>query len=359
MLHLMADFSEGGGIFNLFRYITVRSSGALVTSLLIGFLMGPAVIRFMRSRYPKGHPIREIGPDHASKSGTPTLGGTLILGSMFISSLLWARLDNAYVWVTLLATLAFAGIGMIDDLSKLSLNSHRGIPGRVRLLAGFLVGALVGVAAMILHPDDLSAVLAFPVFKNLHFDLGLMFIVFTIFVVAGSANSVNLTDGLDGLAIVPIMIAAGSLGIIAYSVGRFDFASYLDVLYVPGSGELMVIAASLIGAGLGFLWYNAPPASIFMGDTGSLGLGGAIGTIAVLIKHEIVYAVIGGLFVATAVSVIIQVMYFRMTGKRFFLMAPLHHHYEMQGWKEPKIVIRFWIVALILALFGLASLKIR
>ncbi len=359
MLTLLAELSDGGGALNLLRYITVRSGGALVTSLLIGFLAGPHVTAWLRNRYPQGNPIRNDGPDHDAKSGTPTMGGLLILASMSLSALLWARLDNPYVWVIILTGLAFAGLGMLDDLSKLRSNSSRGVPGTIRLSVGLILGGAVGGLAMGLHPADLAGVLALPLFKELSIPLGFLFVPFAALVVAGSANAVNLTDGLDGLAIVPIMIAGGALGVIAYAVGRIDFATYLDVLYVPGAGELAVITASLIGAGLGFLWYNAPPASIFMGDTGSLGLGGTIGAIAVLIKHEIVFAVIGGLFVATAVSVMIQVFYFRLTGKRFFRMAPLHHHFEKQGWQEPQIVIRFWIIALILALIGLASLKVR
>jgi len=359
MLYMLAELSEGGGVLNLLRYITVRAGGALITSLLIGFLVGPHVTAYLRNRFPQGNPIRDDGPDHDAKSGTPTMGGILILASMSLSTLLWARLDNPYVWVIVLTGLAFAGLGMLDDLSKLLNNSSRGVPGKIRLLVGLLIGGAVGWVAMGLHPADLSGVLAFPLFKDLYLALGFLFIPFASLVIAGSANAVNLTDGLDGLAIVPIMIAGGALGVIAYAVGRIDFATYLDVLYVPGAGEFAVISASLIGAGLGFLWYNAPPASIFMGDTGSLGLGGTIGAIAVLIKHEIVFAVIGGLFVAMAASVMIQVFYFRLTGKRFFLMAPLHHHYEKQGWPETQIVIRFWIIALILALIGLASLKVR
>ncbi|MCY4261524.1 MAG: phospho-N-acetylmuramoyl-pentapeptide-transferase [Rhodobacteraceae bacterium] len=359
MLYMLAEFSEGGGILNLLRYITVRSGGALLTSLLIGFLLGPPVTACLQRRFPQGNPIRDDGPDHDDKAGTPTMGGILILFSMTVSLMIWARLDNLYVWVIALTGLAFAGLGMIDDLSKLKHKSSRGVPGRLRLLVGLLIGGLVGWAALLLHPAELSGVLTFPFVKDLYLPLGFLFIALAALVVAGSANFVNLTDGLDGLAIVPIMIAGGALGVIAYAVGRIDFANYLGVLYVAGAGELTVITASLIGAGLGFLWYNAPPASIFMGDTGSLGLGGTIGAIAVLIKHEIIYAIIGGLFVVTAISVMIQVFYFRLTGKRFFRMAPLHHHFEKQGWQEPQIVIRFWIIALILALLGLVSLKVR
>ncbi len=359
MLELLTNLSTGGDGFNLFRYITFRASGALLTSLIIGFLAGPAVIRYLKNLQPFGQPIREIGPDHKSKSGTPTMGGVMIIGSMVISTLLWAKLDNVYIWITLLAGLILASVGMADDWSKLRQNSHQGLSGRFRLGIEVVIGLIVGYLALTLHPDELSGTLAFPVFKDLTLNLGIFFVPFVAFVIVGTANAVNLTDGLDGLAIVPIMIAGGTLGIIAYTVGRVDFTEYLDVQYVPGTGELLVLTSSLIGAGLGFLWYNAPPAAVFMGDTGSLGLGGVLGSIAVFIKHEIVFAVIGGLFVVEALSVIIQVYIYRRTKKRVFKMTPIHHHFEKLGWTEPQIVIRFWIIAIVLSLIGLASLKVR
>jgi len=294
-----------------------------------------------------------------TKKGTPTMGGLLILSALTFSTLLWARLDNGYVWIVMGVTLGFGAIGFADDYAKVSKSSHNGVSGRVRLGLGFVIALIASVAAMYLHPEALSGRLAFPIFKEYLLDLGWLFIPFAMFVIVGSANSVNLTDGLDGLAIMPVMIAAGTLGVISYAVGRVDFTAYLDVHYVPGTGELLIFAAALAGGGLGFLWYNAPPAAVFMGDTGSLALGGALGAIAVVTKHEIVLAIVGGLFVVEALSVIIQVVYFKRTGKRVFLMAPIHHHFEKKGWAEPQIVIRFWIISLVLALIGLATLKIR
>ena len=361
MLYFLSALSEGGDIFNLFRYITFRAGGAFLTALVFGFLFGRPLIDLLRRRQKNGQPIRADGPEGhiLTKAGTPTMGGVLILGALIVSTLLWARLDNGYVWMVLAVTLAFGLIGFVDDYAKVRRSSHKGVPARVRLLLGFAVAGAAALAAAWLQPDALSYRLAVPVFKNLLLDLGLFFVPFSMLVIVGAANAVNLTDGLDGLAIMPVMIAAGSLGAIAYAVGRVDFTEYLDVHYVPGTGELLIFAAGLIGGGLGFLWYNAPPAAVFMGDTGSLALGGALGAIAVATKHEIVLAIIGGLFVVEALSVIIQVAYFKMTGKRVFLMAPIHHHFEKKGWAEPQIVIRFWIIALVLALIGLATLKVR
>jgi phospho-N-acetylmuramoyl-pentapeptide-transferase len=361
MLYWLTALSDGGDFFNLFQYITFRAGGAFFTALVFGFVFGRPLIRVLRRKYANGQPIREDGPAHhiTTKSGTPTMGGLLILSAIIVSTLLWARLDNGYVWLVLATTVGFGVIGLIDDWAKVSQNSSKGISGRVRLLAGFAIAAVVAVIAAHLHPDDLSMQLAMPVFKDVLINLGWVFVPFCMIVIVGSANAVNLTDGLDGLAVMPVMIAAGTLGIIAYTVGRIDFTQYLDVHYVPGTGELLILCAGLIGGGLGFLWYNAPPAAVFMGDTGSLALGGALGAIAVVTKHEIVLAIIGGVFVAEAISVIVQVLYFKATGKRVFLMAPIHHHFEKKGWAEPQIVIRFWIISLILALIGLATLKLR
>lgn len=360
MLYWLSLLSDGGDFFNLFRYITFRAGGALLTTLAFSFLFGPPLIGFLRSRQGAGQPIREDGPEgHFAKAGTPTMGGLLIVGALLTSTILWARLDNGFVWLVLFVTLGYGAVGFADDFAKVSGASARGVPGRVRLAIGFAIAALAALWAALLHPEALRWHLALPVFKDTLLDLGLLFVPFAMIVVVGAANAVNLTDGLDGLAIVPAMIAAGALGVIAYTVGRADFSAYLDVHYVAGSGEILIFAAGLIGAGLGFLWFNAPPAAVFMGDTGSLALGGAIGAIAVATKHEIVLAVIGGLFVIEALSVIIQVIHFKLTGRRVFLMAPIHHHYEKKGWSEPQIVIRFWIVALILALIGLATLKVR
>ncbi|RVT85355.1 phospho-N-acetylmuramoyl-pentapeptide-transferase [Rhodobacteraceae bacterium CCMM004] len=361
MLYWLTEFSDGGDVFNLFRYITFRAGGAFFTALIFGFLFGPPLINLLRRSQKQGQPIREDGPEShiETKAGTPTMGGALILGAVLVSSLLWARLDNPYVWMVLFVTVSFGLIGFADDFSKVSKNSHAGVSGKVRLAIGFVIAGLAAVWAAWFHPAELSNQLAFPVFKDVLLNLGIFFVPFAMIVIVGAANAVNLTDGLDGLAIMPVMIAAGTLGAIAYAVGRVDFTEYLDVHYVPGTGEILIFTAGLIGGGLGFLWYNAPPAAVFMGDTGSLALGGALGAIAVAIKHEIVLAIVGGLFVVEALSVIIQVLYFKRTGKRVFLMAPIHHHFEKRGWAEPQIVIRFWIISVILALIGLATLKVR
>ncbi|MGG7643932.1 phospho-N-acetylmuramoyl-pentapeptide-transferase [Rhodovulum sp. YNF3179] len=361
MLYLLSELSDGGDLFNLFRYITFRAGGAFFTALIFGFLFGRPLINLLRKRQSNGQPIRDDGPEShmLTKSGTPTMGGVLILGALVVSTLLWTRLDNPYVWIVLFVTIAFGLVGFVDDYQKVSQNNHKGVPGKVRLALGFLIAAIAGGAAAWVHPAELTNQLALPVFKDVLVNLGLLFVPFAMIVIVGAANAVNLTDGLDGLAIMPVMIAAGTLGVIAYAVGRVDFTEYLDVHYVPGTGEILIFTAGLIGGGLGFLWYNAPPAAVFMGDTGSLALGGALGAIAVATKHEIVLAIVGGLFVVEALSVIIQVLYFKRTGKRVFLMAPIHHHFEKKGWAESQIVVRFWIIALILALIGLATLKVR
>ncbi len=360
MLYWLSNFSDGGGVFNLFSYITVRAGAAFFTALIFGFLFGRPLIDLLRRRQGKGQPIRSDGPEtHFAKAGTPTMGGVLILGAVTVSTLLFGRLDNPYVWLVLGVTISFGAIGFVDDYAKVRAGNHKGVPGRVRLALGFVIALVAALVAMWAHPADLTEQLAFPFFKDVLWNMGFLYIPFVILVIVGSANAVNLTDGLDGLAIMPVMIAAGTLGVIAYAVGRVDFTDYLEVHYVPGTGELLIFSAGLIGGGLGFLWYNAPPAAVFMGDTGSLALGGALGTIAVATKHELVWAIIGGLFVVEAMSVIIQVAYFKSTGKRVFLMAPIHHHFEKKGWAEPQVVIRFWIIALILALIGLATLKVR
>ena len=360
MLYWLTALSDGGDFFNLFRYITFRAGGAFITALLFGFIFGPPLINVLRRKQGKGQPIRDDGPEgHFVKAGTPTMGGLLIVGALTFSTLLWARLDNPFIWLVMFVTLSFALIGFADDYAKVSKQTSDGVSGKVRLGLGFLVAGIAGYWAAQYHPDGLTNQLALPVFKDSLINLGILFVPFSVIVIVGAANAVNLTDGLDGLAIMPVMIAAGTFGIIAYAVGRVDFTQYLDVHYVPQTGEILIFCMGLIGGGLGFLWYNAPPAAVFMGDTGSLALGGALGAIAVATKHEIVLAVVGGLFVVEALSVIIQVLYFKKTGKRVFLMAPIHHHYEKKGWAEPQIVIRFWIVSLILAMIGLATLKVR
>ncbi|WP_295046221.1 phospho-N-acetylmuramoyl-pentapeptide-transferase [uncultured Paracoccus sp.] len=360
MLYWLSGLSEGGDLFNLFRYITFRAGAAFFTALVFGFIFGRPLINYLRRVQKKGQPIRDDGPEgHFVKAGTPTMGGILILSALFFSTLLWARLDNGYVWIVLLVTAGYAAIGFADDYAKVSKQNTKGVSGRVRMVLGLALAFVASAWAMWLHPAGLSGQLALPVFKDALINLWLFFIPFGMLVIVGSANAVNLTDGLDGLAIMPVMIAAGTLGVIAYTVGRVDFTNYLGVHHVPGTGEILIFVAALIGGGLGFLWYNAPPAAVFMGDTGSLALGGALGAIAVVTKHEIVLAIVGGLFVVEALSVIIQVAYFKRTGRRVFLMAPIHHHFEKKGWGEAQIVIRFWIIALILALIGLATLKLR
>ena len=360
MLYILTQFSDGGGLFNLFQYLTVRAGAAFLTALIFGFIFGRPLIDLLRRKQGKGQPIRDDGPaTHFVKAGTPTMGGLLILSALVVSTLLWARLDTPYIWIVLLVTIGFGLIGFADDYAKVTKQNTKGVSGRVRMALGLLLAGLAAYAAARYHPEALTNQLAFPLFKDALLNLGWFFVPFGMVVIVGAANAVNLTDGLDGLAIGPVMIAAGTFGVIAYVVGHANFANYLGVHSVPGSGELLIFASALVGGGLGFLWYNAPPAAVFMGDTGSLALGGALGAIAVCTKHEIVLSIVGGLFVVEALSVIIQVAYFKRTGRRVFLMAPIHHHFEKKGWAEPQIVIRFWIIALILALIGLATLKVR
>ena len=360
MFYELVNFSDQIGALNVFRYITFRTGGAIFTALLFVMMFGPGIIDILRIKQGKGQPIREDGPQtHLLKKGTPTMGGLMILAGVTVSTLLWAHLRNGYIWVVLGVTLSYGAIGFYDDFLKVTRRSSKGFSSGSRMALEVLVAALAGYAITLLGPADLNTTLTFPFFKNLVLNLGPFFVLLAILVIAGAGNSVNLTDGLDGLAIVPVMIAAATFGLIAYLTGNLKFATYLQIHYVPGTGELAVICGALIGAGLGFLWFNAPPAMIFMGDTGSLALGGALGAIALATKHEIVLAIVGGLFVLETMSVIIQVLSYKWTGKRVFKMAPLHHHYEQKGWKESTIVIRFWIISVILALIGLASLKLR
>lgn len=346
---------------NVFRYITFRTGGATVTALLISFLFGPRLIALLKAKQRRGQPIREDGPQtHViQKQGTPTMGGFLILVGLVPSVLLWADLKNPYVWIVLFVTLGFGAVGFADDYLKVSKISPKGVPGRVKLFFEFIIALVAMWALVLVASEPLQTALTVPFFKTLLVELGGFFFLFGALVIVGSSNAVNLTDGLDGLAIVPVMIAAASLGLIVYLVGNAVFADYLQIHFVPGTGELAVFCGALIGAGLGFLWYNAPPAMVFMGDTGSLALGGALGAIAVAAKHELVLAIIGGLFVLEAVSVIMQVASFKLTGKRVFRMAPLHHHFEQKGWAEPTVVVRFWIISVVLAMAGLATLKLR
>ncbi|MEI7804560.1 MAG: phospho-N-acetylmuramoyl-pentapeptide-transferase [Hyphomicrobiales bacterium] len=361
MLYWLIDLSDKISALNVFRYITFRTGGAIVTALLFVFLFGSSIIDMLRLKQGKGQPIRADGPQShlVTKIGTPTMGGLMILSGLLVSTVLWANPANPYVWIVLGVTLSFGLIGFYDDYLKVTKQSHAGFSGRTRIAAETLVALIACIALAHLGRAPTSTSLVFPFFKDLVINLGWMFAVVGAFVIVGAGNAVNLTDGLDGLAIVPVMIAAASFGLIAYLAGNAEFAKYLQINYVAGTGELAVLCGALIGASLGFLWFNAPPASIFMGDTGSLALGGMLGTVAVATKHEIVLAIIGGLFVLEAVSVIVQVVSFKLTGKRVFRMAPIHHHYEQLGWTESQIVIRFWIVAVVLALAGLATLKLR
>jgi phospho-N-acetylmuramoyl-pentapeptide-transferase len=361
MFYWLIDFSERVSPLNVFRYITFRTGGAMITALIFVFLFGPWIIDHLRLKQGKGQPIRTDGPQShlVTKKGTPTMGGLMILFGIVASTVLWANPANPYVWIVLGVTLCFGAVGFYDDYLKVTKQTHSGFAGRTRLLIEAVIAGAACFAIMSLGRGSLATSLTFPFLKELVVPLGWFFVVFGAFIIVGAGNAVNLTDGLDGLAIVPVIIASLSFGFIAYLVGNLVFADYLNIHYVAGTGELAVLCGSVIGSGLGFLWFNAPPASIFMGDTGSLALGGMLGTIAVATKHEIVLAVVGGLFVLEAVSVIVQVASFKLTGKRVFRMAPIHHHFEQLGWTEPQIVIRFWIVSVVLALAGLSTLKLR
>ncbi len=359
--NLLVPLSEYFTPFNLVRYLTFRTGAAVLTALVICFVLGQPIIDWLRRMQREGQPIRTDGPEShlITKKGTPTMGGVLILLALSVSTLLWADLRNGYVWAVLMVTLGFGLVGFIDDYLKVSKRNHRGLPGKTKLFvqACFSFAAVAWIVWLTREP--LSTQLAVPFFKSLLIDLGLFFFPFAMFVMIGASNAVNLTDGLDGLAIVPVMIAAACFAVFSYFTGHAVFSNYLLINHVPGTGELAVLCGALVGAALGFLWFNAPPASVFMGDTGSLSMGGALGAISVVTKHEFVLAIVGGLFVLETVSVIVQVASFKLTGKRVFMMAPLHHHFEKKGWKEPTIVIRFWIIAMILALAGLSTLKLR
>ena len=361
LYHLLFPLADDISIFNLFRYLTFRTGGAVLTALIISFLLGPPMIRLLKSQQGDGQPIRDDGPEGhpLTKKGTPTMGGFLILTALSTATLLWADLTNRYVWAVLLVTLGFGGIGFIDDYLKLYRNSSKGLSGKIKFLAEAFIACLIGWWVLEISSSPISSSLAIPFLKNVLIELGWFFIPFAALVMVGASNAVNLTDGLDGLAIVPAMIVAACFALIAYLAGNSVFASYLQIHGVLGAGELTVFCGALVGASLGFLWFNAPPAMIFMGDTGSLSVGGALGAVSVITKHELVLAIIGGLFVLETASVIVQVASFKMTGRRVFRMAPLHHHFEKKGWKEPTIVIRFWIIAMILALIGLSTLKLR
>jgi phospho-N-acetylmuramoyl-pentapeptide-transferase len=360
MLYWLADLSGTISFFNIFRYLTVRTGGAMMTALVFVFLFGPRIIDLLRERQGKGQPIRSDGPQsHFSKAGTPTMGGLMILFGLVVSTVLWANPRNPYVWLVLAVTLGFGLVGFYDDYLKVTRQSASGFSGRTRILIEALIAFAACVAIANLGRPGFSTSLAIPVIKEAIINLGWFFPLFGMFIIVGAGNAVNLTDGLDGLAIGPVMIAAASFLGISYLVGNAMFSEYLQIHFVAGTGELAVLCGAVVGAGLGFLWFNAPPASIFMGDTGSLALGGMLGAIAVATKHEIALAIIGGLFVLEAVSVIVQVVSFKLFGKRVFRMAPIHHHFEQLGWTESQVVIRFWIISVVLALVGLSTLKLR
>jgi phospho-N-acetylmuramoyl-pentapeptide-transferase len=361
LYNLLFPLSDSIGIFNIFQYLTFRAGAAIVTAIIVSFVVGPVLIRTLRARQGHGQPIRTDGPEShlRTKQGTPTMGGFLILLGVLSGTLLWADLTNTYVWIILAVTIGFGAVGFVDDFMKLRSRSSRGFPTKIKFLIEIAIGVGAGFWIISVSEPALEHGLALPFVKTVLVDLGWFMLPFAAFVMVGASNSVNLTDGLDGLAIVPIMIAAITFAVICYVVGNTVFSDYLQVHYVAGVGELAVFCAAMVGAGLGFLWFNAPPAMVFMGDTGSLSMGAALGAVAVMTKHELVLVIVGGLFVLETVSVIVQVASFKLTGRRVFQMAPLHHHYEKKGYAEPTIVIRFWIVAVILALAGLATLKLR
>jgi len=361
LVYISENFTNYFSFLNLFTYITFRTGGAILTALFFSLIFGEPLIKFLSSLQPSGQPIRLDGPERhiIEKAGTPTMGGVLILSSILVSVFIWSDLTNIFIWITLFSTFSFGLIGLVDDYKKTRSLTSKGLKVSTRILVQTILGFVIVFLIYSFLPKEFNTVISFPFFKNLFLNLGLLFFPFGIFLIIGSANAVNLTDGLDGLAIVPVLIVALSFAFISYVCGNLIFSDYLQIRYIFGSGELAVMCGALVGSALGFLWFNAPPAKVFMGDTGSLSMGGTLGTLSLITKHEIVLAIIGGLFVLETLSVIIQVLSFKLTGKRIFRMAPLHHHFEKQGWAESTIVIRFWIITIILALIGLATLKIR
>ncbi|MBU2885399.1 phospho-N-acetylmuramoyl-pentapeptide-transferase [Gilvimarinus agarilyticus] len=359
LLWLAENLQEYNSHFFVFQYLTLRAILSVMTALGISLLMGPWMIRKL-NQLQIGQSVRDDGPQsHLTKSGTPTMGGTLILASIFISTLLWADLANRYVWVVLMVTAVFGAVGWVDDYRKVVQKNSRGLPARWKYLWQSVGGVGAAVFLYMTATEAVETQLFLPFLKDFALELGVFYVVLTYFVVVGSSNAVNLTDGLDGLAIMPSVMVAGALGVIAYVTGHFEFAQYLHIAHVPGSGELVVFCAALCGAGLGFLWFNTYPAQVFMGDVGALSLGAALGIIAVIVRHEIVFFIMGGVFVMETVSVILQVGSYKLTGRRIFRMAPLHHHFELKGWPEPRVIVRFWIITVMLVLFGLATLKLR
>jgi len=357
---LLTSLVDQYSFLNVFKYLTFRSGLSVVTSLIVVFIVGGPLIKIFSKNMITG-PIRQDGPiDHIiKKSGTPTMGGIIIIIGILSSTFLWADLTNIYIWTLIFVSLGLGGLGLLDDILKIKLKNSQGLSSRYKFLGQLIISSLALFILIKFSDHDYLYDLYFPFFKNFVWHMGLFFIPFGLFVIIGASNAVNLTDGLDGLATVPVMLVALSFTLISYVVGNIIFSEYLKIQYIPDVGELSIFCGSIVGACLGFLWYNAPPAKIFMGDTGSLSLGGSLAAIAIIVKHEIVLAIVGGLFVLETVSVIIQVISFKLTGKRIFKMAPIHHHFEKKGWAEPTIVIRFWIIAIILALIGLATLKLR
>lgn len=360
LYNLFAPFADDFIVFNLFRYLTFRTGAAILTSLVICFVIAPGMICWLKAKQAEGQPIRLDGPEtHFKKAGTPTMGGLMILISVAVSTLLWADLSNLFIWYALLVMVGFGAIGFMDDYLKLTKKNTKGLSGKLKILIQILIGTVATMGIMNGLPDTVASHVAIPFFKDFFINLSWFFIPWALVVMIGASNAVNLTDGLDGLAIVPVAIVAACFGLISYLVGNAVFANYLQIPFIPGTGELAILCGALVGASMGFLWFNTPPAMVFMGDTGSLAMGGLLGAIAVITKHELVLVIIGGLFVLETVSVIVQVASFKLTGKRVFRMAPLHHHFEKKGWSEPTVVIRFWIIAMILALIGLSTLKLR
>jgi phospho-N-acetylmuramoyl-pentapeptide-transferase len=357
LYHLLYPLGSSLILFNVFRYISFRAIMATLTALMISFLLGKPLVDYLRA-FQIGQMVRDDGPrSHLEKSGTPTMGGVLILFAMTISCLLWTRLDNIYFWIVLGVTLSYGAIGFLDDYLKITRRNHKGLSAKRKMAMQLFVGAVVGF--VLWNDPAFETTLAVPFFKNVHPNLGIWYIPFAALVIAGASNAVNLTDGLDGLAIGPVMVCGATYLVFAYVTGHLKLALYLQVPYVPGAGELVVVCGAMLGAGMGFLWYNAYPAEVFMGDVGSLSLGGLLGAVAVVTKHEILLAIAGGVFVIEAVSVILQVASFKTTGKRVFNMAPIHHHFELKGWPEPKVIVRFWIISVIFALMALSTLKLR
>ena len=362
MFKLLAqEFVSQYSFLNLFNFITFRVGASILTSLFFSLIFGQYVINKLVLAQPQGQPIRKNGPEThiIKKAGTPTMGGVLIILSVFISSILWGDLQNNFLWIGVMTLLIFGFIGFIDDFKKIKSNSSKGLKAKIRIILQLFFALIISLMILNIIDDQIDTSIAFPFFKNLIINFGYFYLIISLFIIVGSANAVNLTDGLDGLAIVPVMIVAMTFAFIAYVSGNIVFSDYLLINYIPGTGELSVLCGALIGSALGFLWFNAPPAKVFMGDTGSLALGATIGSIAIMVKHEIVLSIAGGLFVLETLSVVIQVISFKLTGKRVFMMAPLHHHFEKKGWAESTIVIRFWIITIVLALISLATLKIR